>query len=187
MSIQAEDRPKAFATQFLSTSGSVAQYGAFDFKPGAIVSTNWASVQSWQLFQLEVITTCMLSLESISNVFIRWIMPLFIFFQRSRGDRNYLYLLTDFSLKNSFMVQTCLLFVCICVLQGKFKMQVKANREIEDESVCKLDPNQKEGTMRVKPTTFNAAVNVKASVLCPVCDCEKVDSHSTVKHEKNYD
>lgn len=92
MSIQAEDRPKAFATQFLTINRSVAEHGAFDFKPGAI---------------------------------------------------------------------------------GKFKMQVKANREIDDESVCKLDQNQKEGTMRVKPTTFNAAVNVKATVLCPVCDCEK--------------
>uniref|UniRef100_A0A7N6BU45 Integrin beta n=1 Tax=Anabas testudineus TaxID=64144 RepID=A0A7N6BU45_ANATE len=37
MSIRAEDRPKAFEAQFLSTSGSVAEYGAFDFKPGAIV------------------------------------------------------------------------------------------------------------------------------------------------------
>lgn len=37
MSIRAEDRPKAFEAQFLSTSGKVAEYGAFDFKPGAIV------------------------------------------------------------------------------------------------------------------------------------------------------
>uniref|UniRef100_A0A3Q3GEB8 Integrin beta n=1 Tax=Labrus bergylta TaxID=56723 RepID=A0A3Q3GEB8_9LABR len=92
MSIQAEDRPKAFATQFLSTTGSAAQYGAFNFKPGEI---------------------------------------------------------------------------------GKFKMLVSANREVDSEPVCQLDPAQKGGIMRIKPTTFSAAVNVNASVLCPTCDCEK--------------
>uniref|UniRef100_A0AAQ6AP85 Integrin beta n=1 Tax=Amphiprion ocellaris TaxID=80972 RepID=A0AAQ6AP85_AMPOC len=86
MSIRAEERPKAFEAQFLSTSGRVAEYGAFDFKPGAIVG---------------------------------------------------------------------------------------AQRMIDEEPVCQMDPDEKEGTMRVKPTTFNAAVNVKASVLCPTCDCEK--------------
>lgn len=39
MSIRAEDRPKAFEAQFLSTSESVAEYGAFDFKPGVVVRT----------------------------------------------------------------------------------------------------------------------------------------------------
>ncbi|XP_069012277.1 integrin beta-4 isoform X1 [Embiotoca jacksoni] len=92
MSIRAEERPKAFETQFLSASGQVAQYGAFDVKPGAI---------------------------------------------------------------------------------GKFKMRLKAQRMINQESVCKLSPKEKEGTMRVKPSTFNAALNVKASVLCPTCDCEQ--------------
>ncbi|XP_026171140.1 integrin beta-4 isoform X2 [Mastacembelus armatus] len=92
MSIRAEDRPKAFEAQFLSTSGRVAEYGAFDFKPGAI---------------------------------------------------------------------------------GKFKMRLKAQRMVEQDHVCKARTNEKEGTMRVKPTTFNAAVNVKASVLCPTCECEK--------------
>uniref|UniRef100_A0A3Q1B1U9 Integrin beta n=1 Tax=Amphiprion ocellaris TaxID=80972 RepID=A0A3Q1B1U9_AMPOC len=56
---------------------------------------------------------------------------------------------------------------------GKFKMRLKAQRMIDEEPVCQMDPDEKEGTMRVKPTTFNAAVNVKASVLCPTCDCEK--------------
>lgn len=37
MSIRAEEKPKAFETQFLTTSGNVAQYGAFDFRPGTIV------------------------------------------------------------------------------------------------------------------------------------------------------
>ncbi|XP_044035313.1 integrin beta-4 isoform X2 [Siniperca chuatsi] len=92
MSIRAEEKPRAFEAQFLHTSGSVAQYGAFDFKPGAI---------------------------------------------------------------------------------GNFKMRLKAQRMIEKLPICQMDSNEKEGTIRVKPTTFNAAVNVKASVLCPTCDCEK--------------
>uniref|UniRef100_A0A8C3ATK8 Integrin beta n=1 Tax=Cyclopterus lumpus TaxID=8103 RepID=A0A8C3ATK8_CYCLU len=37
MSIRAEDRPKAFEAEFFHTNGSLAQYGAFDFKPGAIM------------------------------------------------------------------------------------------------------------------------------------------------------
>lgn len=37
MSIRAEELPKAFKAKFLTASGSVADYGAFDFKPGAIV------------------------------------------------------------------------------------------------------------------------------------------------------
>ncbi|XP_061823187.1 integrin beta-4 isoform X2 [Nerophis lumbriciformis] len=92
MSIRAEDRPKAFEAQFLSTSGKVAEHGDFDFKPGAI---------------------------------------------------------------------------------GKFKMLLKAQRLIDESPVCNMDRDEKEGLMRVKPTTFNSAVNVKASVLCPTCDCEK--------------
>ncbi|XP_028422979.1 integrin beta-4 [Perca flavescens] len=92
MSIRAEDRPKAFVTQFLSTNGSVAQYGAFDFKPGAI---------------------------------------------------------------------------------GEFQMRLKAERMINEQPVCQMNPDEKQGIMRVKPTTFNAAVNVHASILCPTCDCEK--------------
>uniref|UniRef100_A0A3Q2YF04 Integrin beta n=1 Tax=Hippocampus comes TaxID=109280 RepID=A0A3Q2YF04_HIPCM len=92
MNIRAEDRPKAFEAQFLSTSGKIAEEGAFDFKPGAI---------------------------------------------------------------------------------GKFKMRLKAQRMIDDYPVCKMPLDEKEGIMRVKPTTFNSAVNVKARVLCPTCDCEK--------------
>ncbi|XP_024120232.1 integrin beta-4 isoform X3 [Oryzias melastigma] len=92
MSIRAEERPKAFEAQFLSTSGAVAEYGDFQFEPGMI---------------------------------------------------------------------------------GKFKMLLKAQRTVDKEPVCKMNPSDKEGTMRVKPTTFNAAVSVKASVLCPTCACEQ--------------
>lgn len=37
MSIRAEDRPKAFEAQFLSTSGVVSEFGNFNVKPGEIV------------------------------------------------------------------------------------------------------------------------------------------------------
>lgn len=40
--------------------------------------------------------------------------------------------------------------------------------------------------MRVKPTTFNEAVNVKASVLCPTCDCEKVDISVALRRTKGW-
>uniref|UniRef100_A0A3Q3QPC7 Integrin beta n=1 Tax=Monopterus albus TaxID=43700 RepID=A0A3Q3QPC7_MONAL len=92
MSIRAEDRPKVFEAKFLTTAGLVAEYGTFDFKPGAI---------------------------------------------------------------------------------GKFKMRLKAQRMIDEKLACEMHPNEKEGTMRVKPTTFNAAVNVRASVFCPTCECQK--------------
>uniref|UniRef100_A0A1A8IJD6 Integrin beta n=2 Tax=Nothobranchius kuhntae TaxID=321403 RepID=A0A1A8IJD6_NOTKU len=56
---------------------------------------------------------------------------------------------------------------------GKFRMRLKAQQAIDGELVCKMNPEDKEGTIRVKPTTFSSAVNVEASVLCPTCDCEK--------------
>ncbi|KAM3591516.1 uncharacterized protein V6R79_003099 [Siganus canaliculatus] len=56
---------------------------------------------------------------------------------------------------------------------GKFKMRLKAQRMIDDKPVCQLNPHEKEGSMRVKPTTFNDYLGVRASILCPTCDCEK--------------
>lgn len=53
-------------------------------------------------------------------------------------------------------------------------MRLKAQRMIDGKSVCQTNRYEKEGTIRVKPTTFNEAVDVKASVLCPTCECEKV-------------
>uniref|UniRef100_A0A3Q2ZHU6 Integrin beta n=1 Tax=Kryptolebias marmoratus TaxID=37003 RepID=A0A3Q2ZHU6_KRYMA len=93
MSIRAENRPKAFDAQFLSTKGEIAQYGAFNVKPGEI---------------------------------------------------------------------------------GRFQMKLKAQRMINKELVCDMDSKDKAGTIHVKPTTFSAFTEVKASVLCPTCDCEKI-------------
>ncbi|XP_019119048.2 integrin beta-4 isoform X2 [Larimichthys crocea] len=56
---------------------------------------------------------------------------------------------------------------------GNFKMQLKAQRMINDEPVCKMDMSDKEGTMKVKPTTFGDGVNINALLLCPTCPCEK--------------
>ncbi|MED6244242.1 hypothetical protein ATANTOWER_000772 [Ataeniobius toweri] len=92
MSIRAEDRPKAFEAQFLYSNNTVADYGAFNFNPGAV---------------------------------------------------------------------------------GRFKVKLKAQQKIDDKPVCQMDSADKGGTIRVKPTTFNAALNVKASILCLTCDCEK--------------
>lgn len=67
--------------------------------------------------------------------------------------------------------------LCLLVMQGRFIMKLKAHRQIEENPVCKLPSNEKMGTIRVKPSTFNIAVNVKASVICPTCNCEKVNTH----------
>jgi len=53
-------------------------------------------------------------------------------------------------------------------------MQLKAQRMIEGEHACEMNPDDREGKVMVKPTTFNTPVKVKASILCPTCDCEKV-------------
>ncbi|XP_035998391.1 integrin beta-4 isoform X4 [Fundulus heteroclitus] len=56
---------------------------------------------------------------------------------------------------------------------GEFKVKLKAQRMIEETHVCNMNPDDTEGTIKVKPTTFGVGVNVKASILCPTCDCEK--------------
>ncbi|KAM9336995.1 integrin beta-4 [Symphorus nematophorus] len=91
MSIRAEDRPKAFEAQFLS-SGKIAEYGAINVQPGNI---------------------------------------------------------------------------------GKFQMLLKAQRMLDKKPVCQMEPHEKAGLMRVKPTTFSTALNVNATILCPTCECEK--------------
>lgn len=55
-------------------------------------------------------------------------------------------------------------------------MKLTAQRLSGEQPVCQMRSDEKSGTMKVKPTTFNAGVNVEASVLCPVCDCEKVET-----------
>ncbi|CAL8282508.1 unnamed protein product [Merluccius merluccius] len=95
MSIHAEDLPQAFKAQFLSSSGNVADHGAFQITPGQI---------------------------------------------------------------------------------GKFKVRLQAQKMVNKQHVCQMNPDQKAGTTRVKPTTFSNALAIKAEVLCPTCDCEKTPS-----------
>lgn len=64
-------------------------------------------------------------------------------------------------------------------------MALKAQRLLGEKSVCQAAPDEKNGTMRVKPTTFNNALNIKASVLCPTCECEKVATRMIAEvHER---
>ncbi|KAJ0016250.1 hypothetical protein NQD34_014540 [Periophthalmus magnuspinnatus] len=105
MSIRAE-KPKAFEAQFLKTSGEISQYGAFDFKTGAI---------------------------------------------------------------------------------GKFKMRLKAQQKVGENPVCQSSLDDRAGNVKVKPTTFNDAVNVQATVLCPTCDCEKAPSVASPRCHGNGD
>lgn len=75
--------------------------------------------------------------------------------------------------------------MCV-ILQGKFKMLLKAQRMVEETPVCQMDGEDTSGKMRIKPTTFSAAVNVEASVLCPVCDCEKVAERKKNPHKHSF-
>lgn len=55
MSIRAEDKPKAFEAEFFHTNGSLAQYGAFDFKPGAIVRRDTRThIEDTQIFVVDI-------------------------------------------------------------------------------------------------------------------------------------
>ncbi|XP_067100802.1 integrin beta-4 isoform X2 [Osmerus mordax] len=108
MSIRAEDTPKAFATQLLTSTGMLTQAGTFKVKPGEI---------------------------------------------------------------------------------GKFKVRVKAEEKVGEMHVCEkqVGKQDKEGVIRVKPSTFSTALNIKASIQCPTCPCEKTPSPKAVRCHGNGD
>ncbi|XP_064179337.1 integrin beta-4 isoform X1 [Anguilla rostrata] len=56
---------------------------------------------------------------------------------------------------------------------GTFKVKVKALEKVGNQHVCQLSEEDKEGIMRIKPTTFSTAFKIDAGVLCQSCDCEK--------------
>uniref|UniRef100_A0A3B4BB18 Fibronectin type-III domain-containing protein n=1 Tax=Periophthalmus magnuspinnatus TaxID=409849 RepID=A0A3B4BB18_9GOBI len=58
-------------------------------------------------------------------------------------------------------------------------MRLKAQQKVGENPVCQSSLDDRAGNVKVKPTTFNDAVNVQATVLCPTCDCEKV--HTTIR------
>ncbi|KAJ8334080.1 hypothetical protein SKAU_G00397190 [Synaphobranchus kaupii] len=70
---------------------------------------------------------------------------------------------------------------------GTFKVKVKALETVGGVNVCQLSEEEKEGTMRVKPTTFTAAFNIDAGVLCATCDCEKLPAKKAVRCSGNGD
>ncbi|KAL2101841.1 hypothetical protein ACEWY4_003602 [Coilia grayii] len=59
---------------------------------------------------------------------------------------------------------------------GKFKLKVQANRTVGEKHVCDMLASEREGQMRVKPTTFSTALEVNANIRCATCECEKVPS-----------
>uniref|UniRef100_A0A4W6FCP7 Integrin beta n=1 Tax=Lates calcarifer TaxID=8187 RepID=A0A4W6FCP7_LATCA len=53
--------------------------------------------------------------------------------------------------------------------------------------VCQVEQEEKEGTMKVKPTTFNSGVDIRASVVCETCECEKTPDIKASKCHRNGD
>ncbi|KAM8836371.1 integrin beta-4 isoform 2-T2 [Spinachia spinachia] len=70
---------------------------------------------------------------------------------------------------------------------GNFKMRLSAQQMVGDKPVCQMEQLGKQGLIRVKPTTFNAAVNVDATILCPTCECEKSAIPAAAKCHGNGD
>ncbi|XP_067270325.1 integrin beta-4 isoform X2 [Pseudorasbora parva] len=64
---------------------------------------------------------------------------------------------------------------------GKFKVRLKALTQVGEDHVCKANQADRMGTLRVKPTTFSAALRINAEVLCHACDCEKTPVKNAVR------
>ncbi|XP_065104464.1 integrin beta-4 isoform X2 [Paramisgurnus dabryanus] len=64
---------------------------------------------------------------------------------------------------------------------GKFKVRLKALTKVEEKHVCNAGPADRKGTLRVKPTTFSTAFNIKTEVLCERCNCEKTPVKNAVR------
>ncbi|XP_048065195.1 integrin beta-4 isoform X3 [Megalobrama amblycephala] len=64
---------------------------------------------------------------------------------------------------------------------GKFRVRLKALTQVGEDHVCKASQADREGTLRVKPTTFNSALRINAEVLCHTCDCEKTPVKNAVR------
>ncbi|XP_062855505.1 integrin beta-4 isoform X2 [Trichomycterus rosablanca] len=70
---------------------------------------------------------------------------------------------------------------------GKFKVRLNATTRLSDTPVCSLKPNEREGTIRVKPTTFSSALQIQTAVLCQTCDCEKTPTMKAPRCHGNGD
>ncbi|NXC71334.1 ITB4 protein, partial [Anhinga anhinga] len=56
---------------------------------------------------------------------------------------------------------------------GKFNVRVKALEYIGGQHVCSLPEKDRQGVIRVKPTSLSDSLNITASVVCDVCLCEQ--------------
>nr|XP_015212021.1 PREDICTED: integrin beta-4 isoform X3 [Lepisosteus oculatus] len=71
--------------------------------------------------------------------------------------------------------------------EGIFKVRVKAQKEVEGTHVCQLSQQEREGSLRVKPTTFNTALNINAGIVCKKCNCEETPIKKAVRCNRNGD
>ncbi|CAL8304419.1 unnamed protein product [Lota lota] len=58
----------------------------------------------------------------------------------------------------------------------KFKVRLQAQKMVKEQHVCQMKPDDKAGTMKVKPSTFSKALTIQAELLCPSCPCETTPS-----------
>ncbi|KAL7829106.1 hypothetical protein SRHO_G00327400 [Serrasalmus rhombeus] len=56
---------------------------------------------------------------------------------------------------------------------GNVTVVVSAKTEFNDKHVCSQPESDRQGVLRVKPTTFSSAFEIDTTVLCETCDCEK--------------
>ncbi|KAF7695735.1 hypothetical protein HF521_007458 [Silurus meridionalis] len=70
---------------------------------------------------------------------------------------------------------------------GKFKVRLNAKTSVSDKPVCSLNTNDREGMIRVKPTTFSSALHIQTSVLCETCECELTPTRKAQRCNGNGD
>ncbi|NWI33873.1 ITB4 protein, partial [Sula dactylatra] len=62
---------------------------------------------------------------------------------------------------------------------GKFNVRVKALEYVGGQHVCSLPEKDRQGVIRVKPTSLSDSLNITASVVCDVCLCEQQQEFSS--------
>ncbi|XP_066499825.1 integrin beta-4 isoform X2 [Hoplias malabaricus] len=56
---------------------------------------------------------------------------------------------------------------------GNITVRLSAMRELNNKPVCSLNPKDRSGTLRVKPSTFSSSLRIHTEVKCKICECEK--------------
>ncbi|XP_025954748.2 integrin beta-4 isoform X2 [Dromaius novaehollandiae] len=70
---------------------------------------------------------------------------------------------------------------------GKFNMRVKALEYVGGQHVCSLPEKDRQGVIKVKPTSLSDSLKVEASVICDVCPCEQQQELGSPKCNFNGD